>query len=80
MEKYYRPTIILTESNGKATGSARSVKGFDIHAALVACSDLLEQFGGHMFAAGMTMPLENVEAFQKRFEEIVSKTLEDKIF
>jgi len=77
MEKYYRPTIILTESNGKATGSARSVKGFDIHEALVSCSDLLEQFGGHMFAAGMTMPLENVEAFQKRFEEIVSKTIKE---
>jgi single-stranded-DNA-specific exonuclease len=77
MEKYYRPTIILTESNGKATGSARSVKGFDVHEALVACADLLEQFGGHMFAAGMTMPLENVEAFQKRFEEIVSKTIKE---
>ena len=77
MEKYYRPTIILTESNGKATGSARSVKGFDVHEALVGCTDLLEQFGGHMFAAGMTMPLENVEAFQKRFEEIVSKTIKE---
>jgi single-stranded-DNA-specific exonuclease len=77
LEKYYRPTIILTESNGKATGSARSVKGFDVHEALVSCSDLLDQFGGHMFAAGMTMPLENVEAFQKRFEEIVSKSIKE---
>lgn len=77
LEKYYRPTIILTESNGKATGSARSVKGFDIHEALIACSDLLDQFGGHMFAAGMTMPLENVEAFQKRFEEIVTKSIKE---
>lgn len=72
MEKYYRPTIILTESNGKATGSARSVKGFDVHEAIASCADLLDQFGGHMYAAGMTMPIENVDAFRDRFEQYVS--------
>jgi single-stranded-DNA-specific exonuclease len=77
MEKYYRPTIILTESNGKATGSARSVKGFDVHEAISACADLLEQFGGHKYAAGMTLPLENVEAFRQRFEVIVAETIQE---
>ncbi|MCK6650060.1 MAG: DHH family phosphoesterase, partial [Bacteroidia bacterium] len=76
-EKYYRPTIILTESNGKATGSARSVKDFDVYDAIEACSDLLEQFGGHKYAAGLTLKLENIEAFQKRFEEVVSSTIEE---
>ena len=76
-EKYYRPTIVLTESNGKATGSARSVKDFDVYDAIEACSDLLEQFGGHKYAAGLTLKLENLEAFQKRFEEVVSSTIED---
>lgn len=76
-EKYYRPTIVLTESNGKATGSARSVKDFDVYDAIEACADLLEQFGGHKYAAGLTLKLENLEAFQKRFEEVVSSTIED---
>ncbi len=76
-EKYYRPTIVLTESNGKATGSARSVKDFDVYDAIEACSDLLEQFGGHKYAAGLTLKVENVDAFQKRFEEIVSATIEE---
>ncbi|WP_207433749.1 single-stranded-DNA-specific exonuclease RecJ [Sabulibacter ruber] len=75
IEKYYRPTIILTESNGKATGSARSVHGFDVHQAILACSDLLDQFGGHMYAAGLTLPVENVPAFRERFEQIVSSTI-----
>ncbi len=77
IEKYYRPTIVLTESNGKATGSARSVKDFDVYNAIEACSDLLEQFGGHKYAAGLTLKLENVSAFQQRFEEIVSATIEE---
>ncbi|AMM52792.1 recombinase RecJ [Rufibacter sp. DG15C] len=77
IEKYYRPTIILTESHGKATGSARSVHGFDVHQAILACSDLLDQFGGHMYAAGLTMPVENVPAFRARFEEIVANTILD---
>lgn len=76
-EKYYRPTIILTESNGMATGSARSVKDFDIYNAIESCSDLLEQFGGHMYAAGLTMKIENIEKFKERFEEIVASTIEE---
>ena len=78
-EKYYRPTIILTESNGMATGSARSVKDFDIYNALESCSDLLEQFGGHMYAAGLTLKLENIEKFVDRFEQVVSSTIEEKM-
>lgn len=79
IEKHYRPTIVLTESNGKATGSARTVNDFDIHAALVKCEHLLEQFGGHTHAAGMTMALENVSAFQQYFEKVVQEsiTIED---
>ena len=77
IENHYRPTIILTESNGKATGSARSVDGFDVHAAITECEDLLEQFGGHKYAAGLTMALDKVEAFQQKFEEVVSKRISD---
>ncbi len=75
IERYYRPTVVLTESNGKAMGSVRSVKGFDVYEAVNACSDLLDHFGGHMYAAGLTMPLENVELFKERFEETVKATL-----
>lgn len=77
IETHYKPTIILTESNGKAAGSARSVQGFDVYNAIDACSDLVEQFGGHMYAAGMTMPIENVDAFRKKFDEVVSETITD---
>jgi len=77
IETYYRPTVILTESNGLATGSARSVEGFDLYKAIDACSDLLENFGGHMFAAGLTMKLDNVETFKRRFEEVVAETISD---
>lgn len=77
IEKYYRPTIILTESNGKATGSARSVDGFDVHNAIAACSDLLEQFGGHASAAGLTLCVENVPKFQAQFEQIVAERITD---
>ena len=79
LDHYYRPTIILTESNGVAAGSARSVAGYDIYEAIKSCSDLLEQFGGHMFAAGLTLKKENVEAFTQRFEEVVSLTIEDQM-
>ncbi|AHM61226.1 single-stranded-DNA-specific exonuclease RecJ [Flammeovirgaceae bacterium 311] len=72
---YYRPTIILTESNNKATGSARSVVGFDIYEAIMECSDLLLQYGGHMYAAGLTMELENVPLFRQRFEEVVARRI-----
>jgi single-stranded-DNA-specific exonuclease len=75
IEKYYRPTIILTESEGKISGSARSVKEFDIYTAIEQCSDLLEQFGGHKFAAGLTLKEENVEAFREKFELIVSRSI-----
>jgi len=74
-EKYYRPTIVLTRSNGHIAGSARSVLGYDLYEALCGCSDLLIQFGGHKYAAGLTMDPENVEAFTNRFEEVVSATI-----
>jgi single-stranded-DNA-specific exonuclease len=76
IETYYRPTVILTESNGFATGSARSVDGFDLYQAIDACSDLLENFGGHMFAAGVTLKVENIPEFTRRFEEVVSSTIQ----
>jgi single-stranded-DNA-specific exonuclease len=75
VERYYKPTIILTESNGYATGSARSVKGFDVHAAIDACSGLLENYGGHMYAAGLSMKMENLELFQQKFEDVVNTML-----
>ncbi len=75
IETHYRPTVVLTESNGKASGSARSVKGFDVHEAIMACADLLDQYGGHMYAAGLSMPLENVEAFRDRFEQVVRERM-----
>lgn len=74
-EKYYRPTIVLTRSNGHVAGSARSVLGYDLYEALCGCSDLLIQFGGHKYAAGLTLAPENVEAFIARFEEVVSATI-----
>ncbi len=78
-DEFYRPTVILTRSNGMASGSARSVKDFDIYNAIESCSDLLDQFGGHMYAAGLTMKEENIEAFKFKFEEIVSSTIEDRM-
>jgi single-stranded-DNA-specific exonuclease len=78
-DEYYRPTVILSKSNGMAAGSARSVKDFDIYNALESCSDLLEQFGGHMYAAGLTLKEENVEAFKERFEFVVQSTIEERM-
>ncbi|MFM6975253.1 MAG: single-stranded-DNA-specific exonuclease RecJ [Sphingobacteriaceae bacterium] len=78
-ETYYRPTVVLTQSNGVVAGSARSVMGFDLYEALSACSDLLEQFGGHKYAAGLTMKAENIPAFQNRFEEVVSATITEEL-
>ena len=75
IEKYYRPTIILTQSKEYATGSARSVPGFDVYEAISQCADLLEQFGGHMYAAGLTMKIDNIPAFRKKFEEVVSAAI-----
>ncbi|WP_026950698.1 single-stranded-DNA-specific exonuclease RecJ [Algoriphagus mannitolivorans] len=77
IEKYYRPTIILTESNNKATGSARSVVDFDIYEAIAECAELLDQFGGHKYAAGLTMSVENVPAFQAKFESVVRSRIEE---
>lgn len=76
-EMYYRPTVVLTKSNGFITGSARSVKDFDVYDAVDSCSDLLEHFGGHKYAAGLSMKPENLEKFKQRFEEIVSSTIKD---
>lgn len=77
IETYYRPTVILTQSNGVATGSARSVDGFDLYQAISSCSDLLMNYGGHKYAAGLTMKVENVEEFQNRFEQYVSENISD---
>jgi len=75
IETFYRPTIVLTESNGQAVGSARSVKDFNVYNAIEQCSDLITQFGGHFYAAGMTMPVENVPAFKLKFNQVVSDTI-----
>ena len=76
-EEYYKPSIVLTESNGFASGSARSVSGFNLYKAVESCKDLLENFGGHMYAAGLTMKVENVEEFSRRFEEYVAANIEE---
>jgi single-stranded-DNA-specific exonuclease len=75
LDKYYRPTIILTSSNNKITGSARSIHGFDIYEALSSCADLLEQYGGHTHAAGLTLFYENLPKFKERFEKIATEKL-----
>jgi len=77
IESHYRPTIVLTENNGKLTGSARSVKGFDVYNAIDACSEYVEQFGGHKYAAGLTLKKENLEAFTAKFESVVSENLQE---
>lgn len=76
-EYYYRPTVVLTESNGMATGSARSVGEFDLYEAIGACANLLESYGGHMYAAGLSMKLENVAEFSRRFEQVVRDSISD---
>ena len=78
-ESYYRPTVVLTQSNGLITGSARSVKDFDVYDAIDACSDLLEHFGGHMYAAGLSMKPENLKPFRERFNSIVSASITDEM-
>jgi single-stranded-DNA-specific exonuclease len=75
LEKYYRPTIVITKSGDILAGSARSIPGFNIHAGLEHCSDLLFGFGGHYFAAGMTLLPENFTAFKERFEAIADTSL-----
>ena len=76
IETYYKPTVVLTMSNGFATGSARSVPGFDLYQAVESCSDLLENFGGHMYAAGLTMKPCNVEKFIERFNDYVERNID----
>lgn len=71
-EIYYRPAVVLTRTDDLATGSARSVAGFDVYKAIEFCRDLLENFGGHTYAAGLSLKIENVEEFTRRFEEYVS--------
>ena len=71
VEAYYKPTVVLTKSNGFITGSARSVQGFDLYASIESCADLLENFGGHMYAAGLTMKEENLEEFCRRMDSFV---------
>ncbi len=75
-ETFYRPTIVFTQADDLVTGSARSVKDFDIYDAIDSCSDLLEHFGGHKFAAGLSMKRKNLELFSQRFEEIVAERLQ----
>ena len=81
IENFYKPTIVLTKSGDFATGSARSVRGFDVYEAIAACDDLLEQYGGHMYAAGMSLKLENVPAFSQKFNQVVSDSIrEDQLY
>jgi single-stranded-DNA-specific exonuclease len=75
IETYYRPTLVFTKSGDKYAASARSVKGFDVYNALDTCSEHLEQFGGHMYAAGMTLKAENYLAFKAAFEKCVEETI-----
>ena len=79
IELHYRPTIVLTENNGKLVGSARSVKGFDVYDAIDACSEYVEQFGGHKYAAGLTIKKENLESFTAKFESVVAETIQEEM-
>jgi single-stranded-DNA-specific exonuclease len=79
VENYYRPTIVLTRSNGFITGSARSIPGFDLYEAIESCSDLLENFGGHMYAAGLTMSEKHYQEFCRRFESLVAQKVTDEM-
>ena len=76
IETYYRPTLVFTKSGDKLAASARSVKGFDVYNALEACSKHIEQFGGHKYAAGLTLKVENYDAFKHAFEAVVSSTID----
>jgi len=78
-ETYYRPTVVLTKSGDVAAGSVRSISGFNVYDAIEACSEHLIQFGGHKYAAGLTMDINQIEAFAKKFEEIVSAQLTDEM-
>ena len=75
VEAFYKPTVVLTKSNGMITGSARSVQGFDLYASIESCADLLENFGGHVYAAGLTLKEEHLEEFCRRMDRFVSGTI-----
>jgi len=75
IETYYRPTVVLTKSNGVAAGSVRSVSGFNVYEALEACSEHIIQFGGHKYAAGLTIEIDKIDAFKQAFEDVVKQTL-----
>ncbi|WP_026776621.1 single-stranded-DNA-specific exonuclease RecJ [Polaribacter sp. Hel_I_88] len=79
IEKYYRPTLVFTKSGDKLAASARSVKGFDVYNALLECEEFIEQFGGHKYAAGLTLDPKNYENFKNKFEEVVEKTIDKKL-
>ena len=80
IEHHYKPTIVLTLSNGKITGSCRSIKGFNMFEGLNQCSEYLENYGGHYFAAGLTMKEENLNLFKNRFDEVVKKDVAEHLF
>lgn len=79
IETYYRPTLVFTKSGNFLAASARSVKGFDVYNALEQCAEFIEQFGGHKYAAGLTIKEENYKAFKNKFEEIVAKTIDPQL-
>ena len=79
IETYYRPTLVFTKSGDKLAASARSVKGFDVYNALEACSEYIEQFGGHKYAAGLTLLPENFETFKAKFESVVKESIDPKL-
>ena len=79
IEKYYRPTLVFTKSGDKLAASARSVKGFDVYNALLECDEFIEQFGGHKYAAGLTLLPENYDNFKNKFEEVVERTIDKKV-
>ena len=76
IESFYRPTLVFTKSGNKLAASARSVKGFDVYEALNECSEFIEQFGGHKYAAGLTLDPKNYSAFKNKFEEVVKATID----
>lgn len=76
VEAYYKPTVVLTKSNGFVSGSARSISGFDLYGAIESCADLLENFGGHVYAAGLTLKEENLPEFARRMDEYISDKIE----
>ncbi|NQV78740.1 MAG: single-stranded-DNA-specific exonuclease RecJ, partial [Lutibacter sp.] len=79
IETYYKPTLVFTKSGDKLAASARSVKGFDVYEALEECSEFIEQFGGHKYAAGLTLKEEDYEKFKAKFEEVVKNTLPEEL-